>query len=201
MKRILPILISLGIAQFVCAQTVTLDFTIGVLSISGGSTAISDGSLLQVIASPDATFADPTSTAFTGGNDVLVFSKAFDSLTSGQSGAMLFTQQVSLSTSAIAGYDLMIRWFPTLTTSSTAPGDGTSYGEYGFNQDNTWVAPSAGNTLSYSLVTLSFGGSLANTVGSAMLSTPAVPEPSTYAQFALGLGALGLIAYRRRKVA
>lgn len=34
-----------------------------------------------------------------------------------------------------------------------------------------------------------------------LTSTPAVPEPSTYAQIALGLGALGFFAYRRRKVA
>jgi len=33
------------------------------------------------------------------------------------------------------------------------------------------------------------------------VSSAAVPEPSTYAQIALGLGALGLIAYRRRKTA
>lgn len=33
------------------------------------------------------------------------------------------------------------------------------------------------------------------------VASAAVPEPSTYAQIALGLGALGFIAYRRRKVA
>lgn len=33
------------------------------------------------------------------------------------------------------------------------------------------------------------------------VTSAAVPEPSTYAQIALGLGALGFIAYRRRKVA
>lgn len=49
-----------------------------------------------------------------------------------------------------------------------------------------------------------FGGAGANfniTLDALTVGAAAVPEPSTYAQIALGLGALGLIAYRRRKTA
>jgi len=196
MKKILAALLILASSAFVHAQTVTMDFTVGVLTDQQG-VVMPDGGLIQIIASSDAIFDSPTPDSFVGGNDILVFSGAFDSSTTGLPGAtFLFVSSVPLSQYPIAQSNLMIRWFPTLTSNATAPGFATFYGQYGVADDAAWVAPAAGGALSYFLLTVSAGGSLAEAVGQANLAT-AIPEPSTYAAL-LALAALGFVAYRRR---
>jgi hypothetical protein len=195
--RRFPLLLALLLpAAGLRAQTITIDFSLGILSNATG-TALADGALVQIIASPDATFAAPTGTTFVGGGDILVTSLGLDSATSGTAGATVITlTNLSLTTTPVAGYNLLARWFPTLTTASSTPGYGTAYGQWGFPNDATWVAPAAGLTSSYSFLTATAGGPNADTLGRASLSTPAVPEPSTYAAIA---GALVLVAAWSRR--
>jgi hypothetical protein len=196
MRRLLPLLLLLS-AVGVRAQTITIDFSLGVLSNASG-TALADGALVQIIASADTTFAAPTGTAFVGGGDILVYSVGLDSASGGMAGATVINQgALNLSSTAIAGHNLIARWFPTLTTSSSAPGYGTAYGQWGFPNDATWVAPAAGGTSSYSFLTTAASGSNADTLGRASLTTPAIPEPSTYAVLAAA-GAFAAAVARRR---
>lgn len=199
MKKVCTILaLALAVAG-ANAQSISVNFDVGILANNLGS-PIADGSLLQVIASSDATFADPTDSAFVGGNDLLIYSLAFDSSTTGTPGIASFAMNIALSQFAVAGQNLMIRWYPTLSTQSSAPGFNTFYGEFSVIQDSSWVAPSAGNTIGLQLLTMSTGGgALADAVGYASKVTP-VPEPATYAAL-IGALALGFVAYRRRQLA
>lgn len=197
MRKLVALLSLLALPLLATAQTVTMVFTVGILANAGG-TALSDGSLVQLIASPDATFAAPTDTTFVGGNDVLFYSAGFDSSTIGTpGGAQITLTGLSLTTYPIATYKLALRWFPTLTTAATTPGASTAYGQFDFNSDATWVAPSAGNSDNYTMLTTAASGSLPNSTGYASLTTAAIPEPSTYAALA-GLAALAAAAWRRR---
>jgi len=181
------------------AQSVTLTFGIGLLADQHGN-PIPDGALFQVIASPDADFAAPTSDSFYGGNDILVFSGAFDSSTGfGPGTAFLAFTEIPLADYPIAQANLIIRWFPSLTPGIESPG-ATFYGEYGFPQDSSWVAPSAGGSLHYQFVTAAVGGEFPDSAGYAGYQTAPIPEPSTYAAI-FGALALGFVAYRRRVAA
>lgn len=199
MKKLLLALLVLATSSFAHAQTVTMDFTVGVLTNQLGAT-MPNGGLFQVIASSDAVFDSPTPESFVGGNDILVYSGTFDSATTGVDGAAAFlVSDVLLSQFPIAQANLLVRWFPSLTTNSINPGYATFYGQFGVMNDPTWVAPAAGGALSYSMLTLSAGGALAEAVGQAALQT-AVPEPATYGAI-IGALALGFVAYRRRQLA
>lgn len=189
MKKIFLILLFLG-GTFASsqAQTITMDFTVGILADSLG-TPIADGKLIQIIASPDATFTAPTTTNFLGGDDILLWSGAFDSSTSGVTGAMIINlSDVSASN---AGYHLAVRWFPSLSSGAATPGN-TNYGQYGYLDDSSWIAPAAGSSLSYFFKTISYeSGPNANSTGYATNIT-AVPEPSSYA-IIMALFSLGLL--------
>ena len=194
MKKYLSLGLFLALGAWMNAQTITIDFTVGVLTNSTGSAAVADGSLFQVIASNDSVFTAPTTDSFIGGDDVIAWSGAFDSSTIGLAGAMSVVLS-NISASTYSGDRLLVRWFPTLNSSALSPGV-ASYGEYGFPNDASWFAPAAGGTQSYSMVTVSAGGALSDTLGQAVYAT-AVPEPSTYALIA-GLLSLGAIFWRRR---
>lgn len=177
MKKIFATLTLCVVTTLVSAQSFTLSMDLGVLKDSSGN-ILNNQSLLQVIASPDAIFGDPTDSSFLAGNDVLLYAWGFDSATTGEPGVASFSFQVDLTQFAVTGYNLAVRWFPTLTTSDIAPGFATFYGEYGFNQDATWVAPAQGNTINLQLLTAALGGPVADALGQAASQTP-IPEPST----------------------
>lgn len=199
MRRFPLVLLLVLSAVGLRAQTITIDFSLGVLSNAAG-TALADGALVQIIASPDATFAAPTGTTFVSGGDLLVYSVGLDSASGGMAGATVINPgALSLSSTPIAGYNLIARWFPTLTTASSAPGYGTAYGQWGFPNDASWFAPAPPGTSSYSFLTVAAGGANADTLGRASLSTAAIPEPSTYAAIA-GALALGAVGYRRHRI-
>jgi hypothetical protein len=186
------------------AQTVTLNFSVGELRNSTGSTLMPDGALIQFIASPDITFATPTSTTFVGGNDILLWSGSFDSTGSGIPGAMV----TALNNVSAANDYLLVRWYPTLAGNASAPGGGTSYGQfgYGFNGDSSWIAPASGaSSPTYLSLTLdptnSTGQAQSDSFGYATYTVAgAVPEPATYAAI-FGLFAVGMVALRRRMTA
>lgn len=197
MKKLLLSFLFLGVVTLSHA-VVTIDFTIGILADASGSAPLGNGPLIQIIGSSDNSFAAPTAGAFTGGNDVLLFSGSFDITTSANTpGAMLLSlNNISLA----ANTNLLVRWFPTLTIGASAPGGSTPYGQYGSLTDVAWVSPSNGQTVAIGFLTLSAGGSTADSAGFASLTTTAIPEPSTYAAI-LGALALGFVAYRRRQAA
>lgn len=188
------------------ADTISLDFTVGVLANSDGSLVLSDGALLQIIASPDTTFATPTTASFLGdnSNDVLLWQGSFDSNTSGTAGVMILSlPSIDLSTTPVAGDYLAVRWFPSLSGSTipSSPGS-TSYGQFDYSNDNTWIVVSSGY-FNYHFLTQSSGfGSSPDSLGYASNIT-AVPEPSSYAAI-VALFSLGLLikhGWRRTKSA
>jgi len=109
-----------------------------------------------------------------------------------------------------AGDEIIAVAYPTLTISSTSPGNNTK----GFyfrtssvidGSDIAWVAPSDGSNVALYAYTINQGGTLSNstfTAGSGAAGGggfTTVPEPSTYAL--LAVGAVGLfLSFRRRKV-
>jgi len=136
-----------------------LTFNFGILADQSG-TPIPDGSLVQIIAlTSGTTFSAPTTTSFTGGNanEQILFSGAMDSAdTTGIPGAMVlgglpsYPQLVEIPIFATSGLlqqgdPLLLQWFPTLTSSSASPGV-TSFGQYGFAEDPTWVIPTLPTT-------------------------------------------------------
>lgn len=210
MKKLLIVTAVLGLATMARA-TVTIDFNVGLLKDATGSAVIADGQLIQVVAAPTVGgFVAPTPTAFISGSEILLWSGAFDSLTTGTAGSMnIALAPISIATLP-AGYALMVQWFPTLGSGASAPGNSTPYGQYygqftpdattvvNVGSDPTWLSPADGSTVSYNFLTASTGvGGIANSAGYASLATAAVPEPATYAAV-FGVLALGLVAWRRR---
>jgi hypothetical protein len=64
------------------------------------------------------------------------------------------------------------------------------------------IAFTPGSSGSYSLSFANAGGdNLGAILDNVVVSTPAIPEPETYALMLAGLGALGVVARRRRKIA
>lgn len=192
MKKIVTFFAFAGVASAALAQ-VTLDIAFGVLSDVNGN-VLPNGTLVQIIASTDTIFTDPTETSFVGesANDSIIFSGALNSATTGISGAAV----VSLANINYANQYITLRWFPGLSSGAVAPG-ATTYGQYGYADNSSWVAPSAGGTSALGFLTVGAGGSLLDTSGRAVLSIAAIPEPSTYVLIAMGLGLVGL-AIRRR---
>lgn len=207
-KALLAIaLAGLAVAQL-RADTIHIDFALGVLATSNG-TPVSDGSLVQIIAVPiSSTFANPTTTDFLGGSsdEYLVYSGAFDSSTviPPQPGIETLGLDIDLGTTPIAGDALIVRWYPSLTTSSSAPGL-TTYGQFGYpnnpsslDSTNTWIAPSGGGSVSFSFLTTSAGGPYSNSMGNASFTVSAVPEPSNYVVIIGICAALIGLRHRRR---
>lgn len=198
-KKLLLVGSVLGIAiSQVRAASATLNFTLGILSDSTG-TAIPDGSLLQVIAAPtSSTFANPTTTSFLGGSsdEYLLFSGSFNSSSIGISGATQQPVTIDLNTTPVGNYAILVRWYPSLTTSNSAPGS-TTYGQFGYPEDSTWFIPSGGGTVGYSFLTTSAGGSYPDSMGQASNTITPVPEPSSYALI-IGFCTV-LIAMRHRR--
>jgi hypothetical protein len=205
MKKLLVLSLLLGSA-IIARATVTLDFSVGILTGADGTTPIADGSLIQLIAAPTTGgFVAPTPTTFTSGSEILLWSGAFDSTTafppvSLNGGAMSLAPGPIDIAILPAGYALMVQWFPTLLSTAVAPGYSTPYGQYSTLNDVSWVSPSNGSTVSFTFQTVSWVGSSANSLGAASLTTAAIPEPSTYAAI-FGALALGFVAYRRRRQA
>jgi hypothetical protein len=203
MKRLFFAFVLLGFAT-IARATVTIDFQVGVLANSDGSVPIADGMLVQLIAAPTTGgFMAPTPTTFISGSEIMLWTGAFDSSTTGFNGVMdIAPAPISISTLP-AGWALMVQWFPTLGSAAGAPGNSTAYGQYSTINDGTWVSPADAAVVTFTFLTLSGtggNGTSADSLGFATSTTAPIPEPSTYAAI-LGAMALGFVAYRRRMCA
>jgi hypothetical protein len=206
MKRTILLLSTLGLV--VCAHaSITINLDAERLKTSGGSSMPVDGLVILVASTADSTFNGPSPTAFVTGDDHLV--GKFD-LSAWQSpGVFTLGLKTSLSGDWAAGDSLMMYWFPTLTIGSTAPGLGTSYGQYGYYGNATgtygpqWVTPSDGGTVGLKFFTTdaSFlkpgGGPVDASAGLASLSVTAVPEPATCGMIAAMVCLAGAVVSKR----
>ncbi len=219
-----PLVIPL--ALFACASSTQASITINIgggFLKNQGSTPVNYGSglLLLVASTTDNTFNVPTNNSFVSGDDIELFRSTIngDGNSNGTNDPGEFLQPITLTLSGNFGQSdpLALYWFPTLTTSSASPGQGTNYGFYRSPAANlttdadgseAYFTPADGTT-GYTLLFLtSDAGSAINTgssgipFGQAAFSVSPVPEPSTY--FLLGpcLGSLTLgLVYRRRRMA
>ncbi len=205
MLKIISVLcVAFGFA-FSAQATVSIAGDFGLLTYGSSTnpTNVPVGGLLQLIASPSGSasnFVAPSSTSFVGGDNIVVatFAMNYNSGTAGETtnNPVITLQNTGASspTTFDAGDPLLLRWYPTLTTASTAPGAMTAYGQ--FRTDLTtdggsaWVAPANG-TSNYALylITQSIGGGQPNSAGYAGLTvgSAAVPEPSAGLLCGVGL--------------
>jgi hypothetical protein len=204
MKKLLATVVLAGIASASAhAAAITLNLSAGQLSQPNGQ-PIPDGSLIQlVVSTQDASFSDPTALSFVGGSadDVVVASFAMNSASGGAPG--VFSRPIVLEYNNLfdgknigAGMPIMLRFWPTLTTSATNPGAGLgTVGQFRRDtvddfSDINWTLPGAPSTRGLNALTATFGG---NTPSSALTATP---EPTAGAM--LALGALSFALRRRR---
>ncbi len=187
--------------------TVTINLEAAVLFQSDGTTAIPMDSLIQLVASTtDSAVTLPSTTSFTGGSADDVILASFGSNNAGGPGSFLQPIIFSLTGNLNTGDELMLRWWPSLTVSSSTPGTGATFGQFRTdaveNGSNiAWVVPADGSTVDLNFKDLAFGGTEPNSAGTASFSTTAVPETSTV--LCAGLCAVLLLAHaaRRRLVA
>ncbi len=214
MKKTL-LLSTFAAAAFLTASaqaTLTLNLTAGILYQSNGTTPVPDGTLLQIIASTtDNSFTAPSASSFVGGSsdDTVVASYALNHNTVGSAGGDFHSIVLTLSGNWTAGDQLLLRWWPTLTTSSSSPGANTTYGQFRTDavengSTTAWVTPADGQTVNLNFLDTAAGGTEPNgngqgsTNGAASLTV--VPEPSTYGMLGMGIVAGGVYLARRRKV-
>ena len=202
MRNFLRLIALLALTSSAAFGTVTVNLFAGVLANSTG-VAIPDGSLVQLISSgPDLNFSTLSAGSFTSGDDILLASFAMNSKTGGQAGVTAAALNFGLTGGVAAGQKIEIQWFPTLASSAQASAlvGGTAYGQFSAFTSGG-VLPSDGGTIGPTFLTLSAGGSSANSLGFASLNVPggggSIPEPSTFALLG-GLAALGLAFQRRR---
>lgn len=206
--RIFLLLASIGLGSAPSSRAIpvgdfTINFAAGILTASN-STPLADGSLVVLLTNGiNGSFSAPSVSAFVTGDDVLLGSFATNSVDFGTAGGLVATLNPAFSSSLTVGQQIMVRWFPSLTTASVAPGAGVSYGQYTFTGGNAestladWTIPASG-VISPTLATAAVFGSLPDSAGQASLTTPsAIPEPSAFAFFG-GVAVLGLAVWRRR---
>ena len=210
----------LGLVLFtgdVLHASVAVQLDAGVLRTSTGSTFT--GGMLQLIAArtANATFAAPTANSFVGGdtaNEFVLASFAFNQggagfVTGETSNFINFTYENTTpgnsSTTFDPGDSLLLRWYPSLTLSSSSPGAGTSYGQYRSssppNGGLAWAGPADGSTLTGSngliFLTSSANGANPDIAGYASNFVASVPEPSSVV-LSSAVALLGLLKLRRR---
>jgi hypothetical protein len=188
----------LGVASL--RATVLINIGADQLTGSDGVTPLADDALVLLIANGlDHSFSTPTVGSYLSGDDVLIQAIAIDQSQLSHAGSFFTAVTATLNSALTSGQSIKITWFPskTIATMGVSPGSNVFYGEYLGDASPDWILPGDSGSISPSLVTLSGGGSLANTAGQASLNTSPIPEPSTYALLG-GLAAFGLAAWRRR---
>lgn len=203
-------LLSLLLLAFAAASaqaTVTINLTGGVLYGTNTSSPLPPGTLIQLVLSRNPNgFDAPTAGSFTGNSadDIVLFSFSIDNSQgfSGSYGSPPITFSLAAQSDPQPRIDsgdlLLLRWFPGLTTSSTAPAEGQRYGEFRTDlvqdlSDINWTVPGDGANVFLNFYTQSQGGANAEAEGVSDMTV--IPEPSTYALLLVGL--VGAVFARR----
>ena len=185
---------------------VTINLGFGDLYFADDTTFAPVGSLVQLVASStDNIFTSPTATSFTGdsSDDVILASFPVNDPVNDPGE---FTAAITLTYSGTLnpGDQILLRWFPSLDSSATAPGAGTQYGQFRTDlvetengSDTAWVLPGNGDTISLNLLTIAAGGTRPESDGAANLMI--VPEPSTSALLIAALGCAAFVRFRVRR--
>jgi hypothetical protein len=198
MKKIQKSLFAFALAGLCLAHSasaVTLNTSFGVLSDSTGN-PLADGSLLQLIASTDATI---------DGGDLLLAAWGLNSATSGVPGgdenSIGFNLGQSIPTlgggtaSAQGGMLLFLRFFATPVESEQVGIFRTDTPEFGA----PWVIPGDNSaTVMIALATEGYGGTLPDSAASTAPATDVIPEPTTGVLVGLSLLSLAGLVRRRR---
>jgi hypothetical protein len=229
-KATLPLLATLLLAA-AAKGGVTIDLDAGHLYSSGTTSAYylpysttsgSTGALLQIIASTNGSFSNPTPGSYTGGNanNYVVADLSMNNAgTDEDFSEFSFTFGTDLNAefpNLASGDALLLRWFPSITLAQeeqgTTPSVGTAFGYFEGNaaDDNAWGLPAAlpwvipsdgsndtGNDGLYFLTDAS-GGTLPETAGKASSTVTAVPEPAEFAELA-GVLVVGAMFLGRRR--
>ncbi|MGI9089372.1 MAG: PEP-CTERM sorting domain-containing protein [Chthoniobacterales bacterium] len=208
MKRILTFCFVLLAGTALSHGAILINLSAGNLYSGNTSTPFPTGGLIQLVASTlDNTFSNPTPGSFTGtsADDVVIASFASNDILGPGSVQQPIT--FNLSGNLNAGDQLLLRWFPNLTLADvpTGPAAGNTFGQFRTDlvidfSDIAWFVPADNTTFSLNFLTAAQGGSNPESAGVANMMVVAVPEPSTYALLAFGLGGL-VYAGRRKRLA
>ena len=191
MKRLIAVFLFVVGCSAKSQATINIEVQAGVLTNITGTTNVPVGGLLELIATPSGSvsnFAAPTPDSFVSGDNIVVASFAMNyntGITGVTDNSFPLTLQNTLSPSSSTAFDqgdpLLLRWYPSLTMSSTSPGLGTTYGQFRTDATvdggNAWITPADGGTATLVLFTQSVGGSQVNSTGYA--SNVVVPESSS----------------------
>ena len=167
---------------------VTLSIGAGKLYGTSTSAICANGSLIQLVsAGVDGSFAPPSASSFVTGDDVLLGSYSMDSTTTGIDGAISFSALLNYANlGVVPGQRVALRWFPSLSLSATAPGPSVAYGQYWSSSvvdgSDAWTLPSDGATANLYFMTLSVGGTNAESTGVASLLTATAVAPTITVQ-------------------
>lgn len=192
---------------------ITISFTGGDFFRQDKTTYMPTNGLLELIADTTGNgFSAPTANAFlpAGSGDVIVASFSltgtYDGAGTTQNLLKYDPTNATLYPGLAQGDALELRWFPTLTTASTAPGAGTEYGEFrtnvsqdGSNLSPAWTEPANNVTRNLNFLTTGEMGSNADSLGAASLTVPA-PEPSTMLFGGILTAYVGIHCFVRRRM-
>ncbi len=185
----LGITLVISCALSISARAATIEVDALVLGDElGVAVPTGQGLGIVVLDVADDGFGGPTATSFSSGVDDLVLG-SFD-LTGGTVEAGHFQQLISGITYANgrgSGDDVILYWFPHLSTSATQPGFSE---EFGAVRNPDWVLPPAEND------TVGLGFDSIGQVIPAFLQTEPIPEPTS--ALLVGLGMLSFAIIRRR---
>ena len=212
MKKRLALCFCLITMPTLLKATVAVEIDAGILRNATGTSPVPVGGLLELIASPSgsaANFSAPTATSFVSGDNIVVATFAMNyAVQTGETDSFVTlvlqnTTGPASATTFDAGDPLLLRWYPTLTTASTSPGIGTTYGQFrsdtGELGGSAWVTPADGSSISLVFNTMAAGGTHAEATGYASNVVVSVPEPTTTGIIGgAAIGLLGLVKLRRR---
>jgi hypothetical protein len=182
------------------------------LRTSGGAALFPVNGLVILVAStqnsdflaptPDSSFT-PMGIFVPGGDDIVIGTVGASAL--GKAGLAL--NDIAFFGNWNANDPLKMYWFPSLTTASTSPTAGTSYGAYRSDSamyipgsdpqlqySDSWLTPAESGAAALTLLTQSQGGASPDSAGWANLTV--VPEPITSALGIFGGLLVGVQGFR-----
>jgi hypothetical protein len=203
MKKTLLAFAGLFVLASGAQASISIEIDAGIL-YSGTSTAtrMPIGGLLQLVATRGGgagVFVPPMPGAFVSGDNLVVSNFAMNYVIQpGETDNVVIFNLENTTAATPATFDvgdaLLLRWYPTLNTSSTAANlvAGTPYGQYrsvvGESGGVAWVTPADGTVLTLpnglNFNTIAASGTNPEAVGFASLIV--VPEPSTIGMVLVG---------------